>query len=317
MVRIDPAIHTSVMLHELVEAIVLCQDSQNVIVDGTLWLAGHASEMIKKMKSGDVFVWFDADERNLTLAREKLKHIIMEHNPKVQLVLCHSNFQKLASVLQEHGINFITGIYYDLWVSSLHFDDAQRGFSLRLDGPLDMRFDTKKTKKTAADVLNFYEEKDLRNIFLQYGEEPQATKIAARIVKRRKQKKFSTTLELCEFLDSEIHHHIKIKTRVFQALRIEVNDELKALEDTLMQATSLLKSGGNIALISFHSLEDRIVKHFFRQESKDCICRDQICSCWHKKSLKVLTKKPFLPTQEEMKHNPRSRSAKLRIAQKI
>jgi 16S rRNA (cytosine1402-N4)-methyltransferase len=311
-VKIDTNIHTSVLLEELVSAIDVHPDKKNIIVDCTLWLAGHASQIIQKMNPGDIFVGFDADERNLKLASEKLEAL----QTKTQIILIHSNFESLREKLLEHNIESITGIYYDLWVSSMHFDEAERGFSLRLDGPLDMRFDTR-SWKTAADILNYSEEKDLLGIFKEYWEEPHCRKIAARVISSRKKRKFQTTTDLTNFLDSEINSHIKTKTRVFQALRIEVNWELDTLRESLSQAIKLLKLDGNIFVISFHSLEDRITKQIFKRETRDCICSDIICQCGHKKSLKLINKKPILPSEQEQKINSRSRSAKARHAQKI
>lgn len=311
-VKTDTNIHTSVLLNELVSAINISQDKKNIIVDCTLWLAGHASKVIQKMNEGDIFIGFDADERNLKLARKKLESL----QTKTQIILVHSNFSNLQEKLAEHDINAITGIYYDLGVSSMHFDEAERWFSLRLEGPLDMRFDTR-SWKTAADVLNYYEEKDLFKILKEYGEEPHARKIAARVITARKNKKFSTTTDLNEFLDSEINPHIKTKTRVFQALRIEVNGELGTLTSSLQQAITLLESWWDIFVISFHSLEDRITKQLFKKETRDCICSDMICTCHHTKNLSLTHKKPILPSPEEQKANSRSRSAKARHAQKI
>jgi len=311
-VKTDANIHTSVLLEELVSAIHISESNKNIIVDGTLWLAGHARSIIQKMNPDDIFIWFDADERNLKLAAKKLEWL----NTKIQIILIHSNFSNLQKELASRWIDEITGIYYDLWVSSMHFDEAERWFSLRLDGPLDMRFDTRNWK-TAADLLNYYEEKDLFQILKEYWEEPHARKIAARIILARKQKKFQTTTELNNFLDNEINSHIKTKTRVYQALRIEVNGELDTLKSSLSQAIELLKSQWNIFVISFHSLEDRITKQIFKRETKDCICSDIICTCQHKKSLRLCHKKPILPGQEEQKENTRSRSAKARHAQKI
>jgi len=315
-VKIDKNIHTSVLLHELVWAIDIKDDTQNIIVDGTLWLAGHACMILEKMNSGDIFIGFDADERNLVLAKDRLQQTKTQLWLDVTIILICSNFLSLREKLWEHDITFITGIYYDLWVSSMHFDQAERWFSLRLEGPLDMRFDTK-SWKTAADVINYYEEKDLFQILKEYWEEPHARKIAARIITHRKQQKFVTTTDLNIFLDSEINSHIKTKTRVYQALRIEVNGELEVLKSSLTQAIELLRSWGNIFVISFHSLEDRIVKHIFKRESKDCICSDIICSCKHKKTLGLMNKKPILPGEIEQKENNRSRSAKARHAKKI
>ena len=316
-VKKDDTLHTAVLLDELVEAIEI-QDKQNIIVDCTLWLAGHASQIIQKMNPWDIFVWFDADERNLKLAKQKLKHIQTktQSSSKVQIVLIHSNFVNLKEELEKHNITSITGIYYDLGVSSLHFDEAERGFSFRLDGPLDMRFDTRSQTK-AADILNYYEEKDIYKILKEYWEEPHSRKIAARILETRKKKKFQTTFDLVNFLDEHVNTHIKTKMRVFQALRIAVNRELATLKQSLEQAIKLLESGGNVFAISFHSLEDRVVKQTFKKEARDCICTDIICTCRHVKSLKILTKKPILPTDGEQKQNPRSRSAKARIGKKL
>ena len=317
-VKRDTQIHTSVLLEELVGNITLFQNRKNIVVDMTLWLAGHASEIIKQMNPGDIFIGFDADERNLQLAKHKLDQLQTQtkSSSQIQIILVCSNFVELRTKLKEYNIDHITGIYYDLGVSSLHFDEADRGFSLRLEWPLDMRFDTH-TGKTAADILNFYEEKDLFKIFKEYGEEPHARKIAARIITARKLKKFRTTYDLNDFLETEINTHIKTKMRVFQALRIEANAELENLKTSLDQAINLLEKDGTIFVISFHSLEDRIVKQCFKRETRDCICSDLICQCGHQKSLKILTKKPILPSQEEQKSNSRSRSAKARVAQKI
>lgn len=317
-VKVDDNIHSSVLLHELVDHIDIRDDRQNIVVDMTLWLAGHASKILEKMNPGDVFVWFDADERNLKLAKERLEKTQTQfpHLRNINIVLIHSNFEFLSEKLSEHDIDKITAIYYDLGVSSMHFDEAHRGFSLRQDGPLDMRFDTREGK-TAADILNFYEEKDLFQILKEYGEEPYARKIAAQIISQRKIKKFQTTTDLNNFLEEKINKHIKTKMRVYQALRIEVNGELDTLKKSLKQAVKMLEKWWDVFVISFHSLEDRIVKHFFKIESRDCICSDLICTCGHKKSLKITTKKPILPSQEEQKINSRSRSAKARHAIKI
>lgn len=317
-VKTDANIHTSVLLDELVWAIDIRNERQNIIVDATLGLAGHACKMLEKMNPWDIFIGFDADIRNLALARERLEKTKTQFFPSgdIEIVLIHSNFENLREQLLQHNIQSITGIYYDLGVSSLHFDEAERWFSLRLEGPLDMRFDTREWK-TAADILNYYEEKDLFQILKEYGEEPHARKIAARVISQRKVKKFVSTTDLTNFLDTEINSHIKTKTRVFQALRIEVNSELDTIKKSLSQAIELLEPEWNIFVISFHSLEDRIVKHIFKRETRDCICQDIICSCKHKKSLKVISKKPILPTETEQKENSRSRSAKARHAQKI
>ncbi|MFK7780177.1 MAG: 16S rRNA (cytosine(1402)-N(4))-methyltransferase RsmH [Candidatus Gracilibacteria bacterium] len=302
--------HISVLLKKLVDSIRINNDKKNIIVDCTLGMGGHASKIIEKMNKGDIFIGFDADIKNLELAEIRLNKINIDK--KIDIILINSNFRNLKDELNKREINAITGIYYDLGLSSLHLDEADRGFSFMLDGPLDMRFD-KTRGKTAADIVNSYTASELREIFLKYGEEPGSNKISARIVEQRKKKKFKTTTDLSEIIGGLP----KTKSRIFQAIRIEVNGELKALETSLNDAIKLLEKNGIIFVISFHSLEDRITKHLFRKETKDCICRDIICSCEHKKSLKVHTKKPIIPSTEEIKKNPRSRSAKARFAEKI
>ncbi|MDC0506225.1 16S rRNA (cytosine(1402)-N(4))-methyltransferase RsmH [Candidatus Gracilibacteria bacterium] len=320
--------HISVLLHELVESITIFPDKQNIIVDATLGMAGHACEVIQKLNSGDIFIGFDADTRNLPLAAKRIASL---HNislnicepgqdfnidiKSINVLLIHSNFEHLKTELASYNIGSITGIYYDLGISSLHVDEADRGFSFREDGPLDMRFDIT-TGQTAADIVNSYDQAELRQMFVDYGEEPGSTKIAARIIEQRKQEKIRTTGRLVDVIES-VNTHPKTKTRIFQAIRIEVNGELEVMKQSFRDAISLLQKDGNIFVISFHSLEDRITKQMFKRETRDCICSDIICSCHHVKSLKVLTKKPILPTQDEIQQNSRSRSAKARHARKI
>jgi len=302
--------HISVLLHELVDSININNDKKNIIVDCTLWMWWHASKIIEKMNKWDTFIWFDADIINLELAEKRLKEVNKEN--KVEIILINSNFINLKEELTKRGIDKITWIYYDLWLSSLHLDEAERWFSFMLEWPLDMRLD--KTKwKTAADIVNGYTQAELREIFMKYWEEPWSNKISAKIVEERRKNKFKTTTNLSEIIPG----WPKTKSRIFQAIRIEVNQELKAIEKSLEDAIKLLEKKWKIFVISFHSLEDRITKHIFKKETKDCICTDLICSCGHKKSLKVLTKKPIIPTDEEIKENPRSRSAKARCAEKI
>jgi len=320
--------HISVLLHELVESITIFWGKQNIIVDATLWMAGHGCEIIKKLNAGDIFIWFDADTRNLPLASARIASLqdislnICEPGQEfsidtksVNILLIHSNFEHLKAELNNYNIGSVTWIYYDLWISSLHVDEADRWFSFREDGPLDMRFDIT-TGKTAADIVNSYDQAELRQMFIDYGEEPGSTKIAARIIEQRKIEKIKTTQRLVDVIES-VNTHPKTKTRIFQAIRIEVNGELEVMKQSFRDAITLLQKDGNIFVISFHSLEDRITKQMFKRETRDCICSDIICSCHHIKSLKVLTKKPILPTQEEIHQNSRSRSAKARHARKI
>lgn len=300
--------HISVLLNELVDSITIFQNKQNIIVDCTLWLWWHAEKIIKKMNSGDIFIWFDADLQNLSLSKDRLKDI----NNNIKLIFINSNFVNIKEELLKLDISYITWVYYDLWLSSMHLDEANRWFSFMLDWPLDMRLDKTQTL-TAAKIINWYTASELRNIFLTYWEEPMANKIANNIVKLRKKEKFNTTLDLSNIIIA----WPKVKSRIFQAIRIEVNKELFNIEQSLNDAISLLIKNWKIFVISFHSLEDRIVKHLFKRESKDCICTDLICSCKHTKTVKILTKKPITPTKEEIKINKRSRSAKARLAEKL
>ena len=274
---------------------------------------GHASKMIEKMNPGDTLIWFDADIRNLTLARKRLEDINKDN--KVELLLINSNFVNIKSELAERWITQITWIYYDLGLSSLHIDEADRWFSFREDGPLDMRFDAK-SWKPASFIVNVYRREQLIDIFKNYWEESQAEAVAKVICDTRKRNRFETTHELVAAIE-EVSTHPKVKTRIFQALRIETNRELDFAETSIDNAISILTPGWKIFVISFHSLEDRLVKQIFKRESRDCICDDLICSCHHKKTLKILTKKPIIPTNEEIKMNSRSRSAKARLAEKI
>lgn len=302
--------HISVLLDELVSSINIFKDKKNVIVDCTLGMWWHASKIIEKMNIWDIFIGFDADIKNLEMAKIRLENILKEK--KVESIFINSNFSNLKEELEKNWISKITWIYYDLGLSSLHLDEADRWFSFMQDWPLDMRLD-KSRWKTAEDIVNSYTASELREIFLKYWEEPQANKISQRIVLERKKKRIKTTLDLSEL----VWGLPKTKSRIFQAIRIEVNWEIDAIEKSLEDAINLLEIWGIIFVISFHSLEDRTVKQIFKRESRDCICSDLICSCHHKKSLKLLNKKPILPTQEEITNNKRSRSAKARFAQKI
>lgn len=302
--------HISVLLNELVDSIKIFSDKKNVIVDCTLGMWWHASKIIEKMNPSDIFIGFDADIKNLELAKIRLEKIAEEK--KVETIFINSNFSELKAEIEKIWIQKITWIYYDLGLSSLHLDEAERWFSFMHDWPLDMRLDKSKGK-TAENVVNSYTASELREIFLKYWEEPQANRLSQKIVLERKKKRIKTTLELAEI----IWWTPKVKSRIFQAIRIEVNWELEAIEKSLEDAIWLLENWWRIFVISFHSLEDRTVKQIFKKEARDCICDDLICSCHHKKSLKLLNKKPILPTQEEITTNKRSRSAKARFAEKI
>ena len=305
--------HIPVLFHELVGSAEISASEKNIVVDCTLGFWWHAKEIIKKMKKWDIFIWFDADEKNLNLARENIRSTLEEK--EVESIFIHSNFLHLKEELEKRAIDFVTYIYYDLWLSSMQVDDGERGFSFKNDGPLDMRFDKSKWK-SAFEVVNFYKKDQLIKIFREYGEENLAKKIAEKIETERKKKKITTTKELANIIDT-IRWDPKTKARIFQAIRIEVNNELENIEISIKNALEKLKKWGRIFIITFHSLEDRIVKNILRDESKDCICNELVCNCKHKKTIKVLTKKPIIPSVEETKNNPRARSAKARIWEKI
>ena len=307
-------LHISVLLEELVESIKIHTGKKNIIVDCTLWMWWHARKIIEKLNHWDVFIWFDADIRNLEIVKPDLEKLCLEKS--VDIFFVNDNFVNLRQNLEKLNFTKITWIYYDFGLSSLHVDEADRWFSFRQDGPLDMRFDSTKWQ-TAAQIINSYSKDELIKIFKEYGEEPNSRKLAEKILDlRKKWFRFKTTKDLSDVI-FEITKFPKTKTRIFQALRIETNKELETIEISLKDAINLLDTDWSIFAISFHSLEDRIVKNIFKDESRDCICQDIICSCWHKKKIKIITKKPILPTDKELKLNPRSRSAKARYAVKI
>lgn len=305
-----PDWHISVLLYELAQSVVISPSRKNTIIDATLWMGWHAREVLKKMNKWDMFIWFDVDKRNLDIIAPVLQQEWRDSG--IDLIFINDNFVNIKKRLEHIWIEEITWVYYDLWLSSLHIDIAQRWFSFQNDGPLDMRFDTS-VWITAGWVLSSYDERKLAQIFWEYGEEPLGKKIA-QVIKWEQKKwvKLSTTWDLVKLIE-KVSKHPKVKARIFQAIRIEVNHEMQNLKTSLSDAIEILQAGWSIWVISFHSLEDRIVKNIFKESSKDCICQDIICTCQHKKSLEILTKKPISPTMDEIKKNPRSRSAKLRL----
>lgn len=291
----------------------------DVVVDATIGLGGHAVGMLEKIGKKGVLIGFDQDERNLKEAKKTL-------GSGKNIILVNDNFRYLKNRVEEAGFKEVDAVLFDLGISSPHVDDSERGFSFMRDGPLDMRFSLSQ-KLTAWDVVNSYPENELANVIFQYGEERASRRIARKICEYRKNKKFEGTAELGEFIkrvipDMSKHgkrgfHHPATKT--FQAIRIEVNDELNALKEGLNGSMSLLKIGGRIVVISYHSLEDRIVKHFFKELSRSCICPPEIlvCQCRGEPVVEIITKKPVSPTDEEIAENPRARSAKLRAIKKL
>ena len=311
--------HVSVLKNEVYEYLELKEG--DVVVDATLGLGGHSKGILELIGSKGKLIGFDQDERNLAEAKKRLKGF-----KNAEFV--HDNFRSLKNRVEEVVDTGVDAILFDLGVSSPHLDLADRGFSFQKEGPLDMRF-SETQQITAADIINDYSEARLADVLYLYGEERASRKIARKIVDRRKAKKFETTKELADFIEDVIPVRYGKKkskvskthpaTKTFQALRIEVNDELNALKEALQDSIDVLKIGGRLAVISYHSLEDRIVKHFFRELSKSCVCpREQlVCDCRGEPVIDLVTKKPVGPTDDEVAQNPRSRSAKMRVLRKL
>lgn len=306
--------HYSVMLDECIQALNIKPDG--IYVDGTLGMGGHSLEIAKRLDTGRL-ISIDRDERAIARAGERLK----DYMDRISLV--HGNFRDLNTILAELGIDRVDGMLFDLGVSSPQLDETERGFSYMSDAPLDMRMDETETL-SAWFVVNKWPEEKLRRILWDFGEERYAPRIASAIVARREQKSIETTLEFVDIIKSampgaalrEKQHPAK---RSFQAIRIAVNDELEAISELMSTAADHLSVGGRLAVISFHSLEDRIIKNSFQSREKGCTCpRDfPICTCGFVQTLKTVNRKPILPTDREILENPRSRSAKLRIAERV
>ncbi len=306
--------HVPVLLEEAVSMLALQPDG--VYVDCTVGGGGHLACLVQKLGEKATIIGIDKDAKALEEARKKLADV------SSKLILIHGDFRRLQVILKMHGISEIHGIVLDLGVSSFQLDDASRGFSYQEEGPLDMRMNTDQ-QLSAWHLVNEWSEERLALIIRELGEERYARRIAREIVRERQQRPINTTFELVEVIKRAVPAQAKKDKhparRTFQALRIAVNEELEALEEVLPQAVEVLASEGRIAVITFHSLEDRIVKTFFKRESLGCLCPpDQpVCTCNHRARLKIVTKRPITPTEAELARNPRSRSAKLRIAEKI
>lgn len=306
--------HVSVLLNECLEGLNIKNDG--IYADGTLGGAGHSKEIVKQLKDG-LLIGIDQDSNAILKAQDELKDF------SDNVVLVHNNFRNIKSILDELKIEGIDGILLDLGVSSHQLDVAERGFSYNQDAPLDMRMNSEQ-KLTAWDIVNNYSQKELLSIIREYGEEKWASRIVEFIIKEREEKSIDTTQELVDVIKKAIPSGARREgphpaKRTFQAIRIEVNQELEILKDTIIDITSALKPNGRICIITFHSLEDRIVKHTFKELSLDCICPPKypICNCDKRRELKIITRKPITPTEGELEKNPRSRSAKLRIAEKV
>ena len=305
--------HRPVLLAECIEALRI--KPEGVYVDGTLGRAGHSLEIARRLSTGRL-ICIDRDQAALDAAADKLS----AYGDRVTLV--HGNFDRLDKLLTDLGISGVDGMLFDLGVSSPQLDDPSRGFSYRNDAPLDMRMDQTDTL-TARTVVNKWPQEELRRILFQYGEERYAPAIAAAIVRARDKAPIETTLELAEVIRSampaaalrEKQHPAK---RSFQAIRIAVNDELAAVDRMLTAAVPRLNPGGRLAVISFHSLEDRIVKNALAAAAKGCTCPPDfpVCVCGKTPQVKLISKKPIVSGAKELEENPRARSAKLRVAEK-
>ena len=305
--------HISVLLEESIKALNLKEDS--TIVDCTLGYGGHSSYILQRIKRGALFA-FDQDSEAIRHSTERLKAI------GTNFTIINSNFVNLKEELAERGVEKVDGILFDLGVSSPQLDDASRGFSYHEDARLDMRMN-KDNPLSAYEVVNNYKEQDLVNIFYKYGEDKFSKNIARKIVEYRKSKKIETTLELVEIIKSAVPMKERLKKhparQIFQAIRIEVNHELDVLEPALEQALSMLKVGGRVAVITFHSLEDRIVKNIFKEK---CKIDEKVKGLpnipdEYLPDFKLVVNKAILPSDEELEKNSRSRSAKLRVIERI
>ena len=307
--------HRSVLLDECMEGLAIKENG--IYVDGTCGGAGHSSVIVSRLGKGGRLIGLDQDATAVQVATERLS----VYGERARVV--RSNFCELGQVCKELEIDHIDGLLLDLGVSSYQLDTPERGFSYQADAPLDMRMDIR-NPLTARTVVNEYSEDKIRKILFEYGEERFSSRIASNIVRARESAPIETTGELVEIIKRSIpahareggHHPAK---RSFQALRIEVNAELDVIAPAIKSAVGLLNPGGRIAIITFHSLEDRIVKQAFNDLASGCTCPKNfpVCVCGKKPQVKIVTKKPILPSKEELEVNPRSRSAKLRVAEKL
>lgn len=306
--------HITVLREQAVDGLAVRPDG--VYVDCTLGGGGHSELIASRLAKGGRLIALDQDDAALEFARQRLKGFAE------RVTFVKSNFRRLREVLRELGLAQVDGVLYDLGVSSPQLDVAERGFSYNADAPLDMRMD-RSTSLTAREIVNQWPEAELANVIWEYGEEKFSRRIAREIVLSRERQPIETTGQLVEIIKRAIPaparrsgpHPAK---RTFQALRIAVNDELGAFEESLQQAIELLTPGGRVSVITFHSLEDRICKQLFHDNAKGCICPPAFpqCTCGRKPLLRLVTRKPITPTEAELSRNPRARSAKLRVAEK-
>lgn len=309
-------LHRPVMVKEVVNCLV--QDPDGIYIDGTIGGGGHTEAILKRLSSKGKVIGIDWDEDAIEVARKRLSLYQSR-----QLFIVRANFVEMEGVVRDLGIDGVDGILLDLGLSSIHIEKKGRGFSFLKDEPLDMRMD-RRNLLTASRLVNESSEEELARIFLEYGEERWARRIAKAICKKRAEGEIRTTKELSEIVSSAIpkrYHPRKIHpaTKVFQALRIAVNDELNNLKKAIEVGVDLLRQSGRFCIISFHSLEDRVVKEMFKSFERGCICPPDIprCQCGRVPKLKLITKRPFKPSHEEVESNPRARSARLRVAERV
>lgn len=304
-------IHQPVLLNESCDYLIT--NKSGIYFDGTIGFGGHTKKFLELLNDDAIMIATDVDYDAFLYC----KNFFADDK---RLKLYNFNFSMIDTMSKIELIDNFDGIFVDLGVSSFQLDNADSGFTYRMDAQLDLRMDKNKTI-TAADVVNTFSEEDLAKIFFEFGEEKSSKRIARKIVERRKISKINTTTELAKIVEEIVPKNILYKTlsRIFQAIRIYVNDELNVLKNFLIKSVDLLKVGGRIVVISYHSLEDRIVKEQFKYEELDCICPKDfpVCKCDKKSRLKILTKKPVIPTEDEIKKNFRARSAKLRTAERI
>ena len=306
--------HYSVMLAESIDALNI--KPEGIYVDATLGMGGHSYEIAQRLTTGRL-ISIDRDVKALERSLPRLEPFM----DKITLV--HGNFREMNDILSEVGVDKVDGMLFDLGVSSPQLDEGERGFSYMADAPLDMRMD-QSDGITAAEIVNTWDEQRLKRILYDFGEERYAPRIAEAIVRARETKKIETTLELVDIIKGampaaalrEKQHPAK---RSFQAIRIAVNDELEAVSEVLGTATDRLNVGGRLVVISFHSLEDRIVKNAIASKENGCTCPREfpVCTCGFVQTLKSVSRKPMLPSENELEENPRSRSAKLRVAERV
>jgi 16S rRNA (cytosine1402-N4)-methyltransferase len=305
--------HVSVLLDECIEALDIKENG--IYVDCTMGGGGHSLEILKKLNNTGRLIGIDQDTKAIAAAKERLKGY-------VNVTYVHDNFYNIDSILESLDIEKVDGILMDLGVSSPQLDEAERGFSYMKNAPLDMRMN-RESSLSAYEVVNTYSEEELYRVIKEYGEERFAKRIAQFIVERRAQKPVETTFELVDILTAAIPGKFRREghpgKRTFQAIRIEVNKELQILDKAIRDSVERLRSKGRIAVITFHSLEDREIKNLFKKLEDPCICPKDfpVCNCGKKPTIKIITKKPIIPSEEEMAENSRSKSAKLRVAVKL